>query len=163
MTGILIFILFMLNIFLIFAVVLLYQRQNRFKEMEENQRKIQQESEEMLSAFLFELKEENQSFISKFQQDKMQTNQVNIQNEESREIVKQEEPLTAETYSRMLASEAYQNSNKKMSVQEDIEKTFAEQVEMLAQQGLSSSEIARQLKKGKTEVELLLKFHKNHR
>ncbi|MBW8350521.1 hypothetical protein K0H71_13825, partial [Bacillus sp. IITD106] len=161
MTGILIFILFMMNTFLIFAVVLLYQRQNRFKEMEENQRKIQQESEEMLSAFLFELKEENQSFISKFQQDNIQTNLVNIPKEETREISKQEEPIAAETYSRMLASEAYQNSNKKMNAEENIEKTFAEQVEILARKGLSSIEIARQLKKGKTEVELLLKFHKN--
>lgn len=151
----------MMNTFLIFAVVLLYQRQNRFKEMEENQRKIQQESEEMLSAFLFELKEENQSFISKFQQDNIQTNLVNIPKEETREISKQEEPIAAETYSRMLASEAYQNSNKKMNAEENIEKTFAEQVEILARKGLSSIEIARQLKKGKTEVELLLKFHKN--
>ncbi|MCR2820693.1 hypothetical protein [Lederbergia panacisoli] len=160
MIGILIFFLFMLNIFLILAVVILYQRQNRFIEIERNQRKIQEESEEMLSAFLLELKEENKSFITQFQhspKNNKQSGDEQLTKIEPEAVVEKEAPITAETYSRLLATEVYKNNQTEV----DTKKTFAEQVEDLSQKGLSSSEIAKQLKKGKTEVELLLKFHEN--
>ncbi|MBS4198982.1 hypothetical protein KHA93_04850 [Bacillus sp. FJAT-49732] len=159
----------MLNIFLILAVVILFQRQNRFIEMERNQRKIQQESEEMLSAFLLEIKEENKSFISKFyhtkQDDRSDEQPIDIDIHRSKDepirTLTQEEPITSETYSRMLASEVYQKSSD--NKRDSEEKTFIEQVDALSQKGLTSSEIAKHLKKGKTEVELLLKFHENRK
>ncbi|MFB9829058.1 hypothetical protein ACFFMO_14540 [Lederbergia wuyishanensis] len=133
--------------------------------MEKNQRKIQQESEEMLAAFLMELKEENNSFISNFQHVE-KDNSSNFQpetseiNDEVTVNIKQEEPINSEVYSRMLASDIYQKANKQIRDSEVyIEKTFEEQVEELSQKGLNSSQIAKQLKKGKTEIELLLKFH----
>ena len=149
----------MLNLFLILAVVVLYQRQNRFIEIERNQRKIQEESEEMLAAFLLELKEENKSFITQFQHSPKSNKQSDDMQNEPNAIVEQESPITAETYSRMLAAEVYENKQSEV----ETPKTFTQQVEDLSQKGLTSSEIAKQLKKGKTEVELLLKFHENRK
>src|SRR5699024_3873754 len=62
MISTLIIILFLLNCVTIFAVILIYMRQNRLMELEKQQSKNYLESQELLSSFLFELKEENERF-----------------------------------------------------------------------------------------------------
>ncbi|MBS4203759.1 hypothetical protein [Lederbergia citrea] len=175
MTGTLIFLLFMFNILLTLAVVLLYLRQNRFVEIEKKQRKMQAESEELLTGFLMEIKEENEQFISKVS--KMKEEEDLFQQElntaqQSIKDVKHESHISAEAYARLLAARVYQTDevdsrsdlqqsmNDPADAEEEAldEKSFSEQVNYLTKQGLSEEEIAKVLKKGKKEVELLLKF-----
>lgn len=66
MTTFLLFLSFILNIIAIFAVIILYLRQNRFFQAEERQAKMMKELEELISTYMLEMKEENEDFIKKF-------------------------------------------------------------------------------------------------
>lgn len=57
-----------LNFIALFAVVLLYLRQNRLLQLEKKQDKIIKEMEEFFSGCILEFKEENESFISRLQE-----------------------------------------------------------------------------------------------
>lgn len=190
LTGLLIFFLFMLNILLILAIILLYLRQNRFIEIEGKQRKIQEESEEILTAFILEIKEENEQFIEKINKMQQTINSLQLkeqkpsQSEENshfpisdKQNDQQDRSLTPKAYSRLLASQTYKNDVYQVRENEKIdedqleihtekqveEKTMIQHVSDLNKQGLSSGEIAKVLKKGRTEIELLLKFHENRK
>ncbi|GAE43682.1 hypothetical protein [Mesobacillus boroniphilus] len=63
MTTFLLLLSLILNGAAIFAIILLYLRQNRLVEAEKKQEKIIKEIEEVFSAYLFELKEENDKFL----------------------------------------------------------------------------------------------------
>lgn len=54
-----------LNIIALFCIIVLYLRQNRFIEIEKNQERLLAESEQMISAFILEIKEDNEKFIEK--------------------------------------------------------------------------------------------------
>lgn len=68
MTSILLIFSLVLNIIALFAVVLLYLRQNRLLQLEKKQDKIMNEMEEFFSGCILEFKEENESFISRLQE-----------------------------------------------------------------------------------------------
>lgn len=176
MTSALIFLLFILNAVLIFTVILLYMRQNRLMEMEKAQQKVQAETEELMTSFLLEIKEENQLFMSKLddlrksQQAKGKESST-IEKEEivGREKQKIDELPTVETknFVRMQAEKAYHVSSAEQSGIKDSEEDsenlsqinlFADQVQSLHAKGLSVEDIAQRLNKGKTEVSLALKF-----
>ncbi|MBS4207597.1 hypothetical protein [Bacillus sp. FJAT-50079] len=174
MTGTFIFLLFMLNGVTIFAVVLLYLRQNRLKEIEEAQRKNQEESAELLSAFLLELKEENEQFLSIIQQlqkqNKDQKKPIAETYKETKDspqptMLNQEQPITAETYATLLT---YPDENINQSAESDAKAEKAEtmqtslidQAYQLQSTGVSIDEIAKKLHKGKTEIALMLKFRR---
>lgn len=65
MTGIIMFLLFLLNIVTIFAVVVLFLRQNRFIQVEKEQKAMIAEMEELLSGYMLEMKEENEALLEK--------------------------------------------------------------------------------------------------
>lgn len=173
MVGTLIFILFMFNGLTVLAIILLYLRQNKIIEMENNQRKNQEEFAELFSDFLMELKEENDQFVSVL-------NNLNANSKRADEVFKEDEkadktdlnaslnqelPITTETYSRLLAFKTYDQDNSNAPSSKKIEKTlqemtFSEQVDNLQEQGLTIEEIAKTLNKGKTEIELMLKFRR---
>lgn len=173
--GILIFILFILNILLIFCLILLFVRQNRLFDLEKKQRQIQAESEEMLAGFLLELKEENDKFISKVveiqheslpvdhsSKDKNQENvpYSDIEKEEKENTIK----LKTDAYSRLLTKQSYEKPDELPQENHDAEEndhqSMIEKVLFLHNKGISTEKIAKQLGKGKTEIELLLKFHR---
>ncbi|MBO0995416.1 hypothetical protein [Bacillus sp. SD088] len=176
MTSALIFLLFILNAILIFAVVLLYMRQNRLMEIEKAQKKMQAETEEFLTSFLVEMKEENQLFMSKVadfhtsQQTKAEdlhemNNEGHVKSEH--QLEEHQPSVKAKNYTRMQAEKAYhvnaveQSGMKESEGELDIlsdTRLFADQVESLQAEGLSIEEIAQRLNKGKTEVSLALKF-----
>lgn len=56
---------FLFNVLSIFAIILLYLRQNRFARAEQNVNKMVKEIEDIFSVYLMELKEENDAFIKK--------------------------------------------------------------------------------------------------
>ena len=65
MTGIFMFILFLLNIITIFAVIVLFLRQNRFIQAEKDQKAMVAEMEELMSGYMMEMKEENEALLEK--------------------------------------------------------------------------------------------------
>ncbi|WP_214777126.1 hypothetical protein [Bacillus sp. ISL-45] len=176
----------MLNGAAIFAIILLYLRQNRLAEAEKKQGKIIKEIEEVFSAYLFELKEENDKFLELM-------TATNIQKQSGGKKAApieatEEKPDTGadeaskETHQRLgkgisyhAARKAYQQnhepvptvSNDKIYMEfpedhsESKQLSFVDQVVNMKKQGLTIEEIARDLDKGKTEIELLLKFRQN--
>ena len=65
MSGIFMFILFLLNMLTIFAVIVLFLRQNRFIQAEKEQKAIMAEIEELMSGYMMEMKEENETLVEK--------------------------------------------------------------------------------------------------
>ncbi|WP_342604851.1 hypothetical protein [Peribacillus sp. FSL E2-0159] len=66
MSAFFIFLFFVLNIFTIFAIIVLYLRQNRLSKMEKDQKAIIGEMEQLLSGYLMEMKEDNETLVKAF-------------------------------------------------------------------------------------------------
>ncbi|MFE4810903.1 DUF6115 domain-containing protein [Peribacillus simplex] len=66
MSAIFIFLLFVLNIFTIFAIIVLYLRQNRLSKLEKDQKAIIGEMEQLMSGYLMEMKEDNETLVKAF-------------------------------------------------------------------------------------------------
>ena len=208
MSTFLLVVSFLLNALTIYAIIVLYTRQNRLADLDKKQERIIKDMEDLISSYLFEMKEENEKFLYRFE---------NINDEAPEKSFAPKKPavqtppsvknqpekdsefpfeMTAPSTSRLLAARAYQTNqvplekpeakepsesfdsdetNKtvsKESISEENEReklikvlpkeeTLAEQVIKLQKQGKSIEEIARQLKRGKTEIELILKFQQN--
>ncbi|MGG5252924.1 hypothetical protein ACQYAD_05450 [Neobacillus sp. SM06] len=204
MTTFLLLISLLLNGVAIFSIILLFTRQNRFLEVEKKQENMIKEMEELISSYLFEMKEENEAFLSKFQatgtpilratNPAANVNKTTLAEKTNQEVKMDNEPDSdwkekAAGALKNQAVKAYQKSSRKeassketLSEQVSVkgmdtkavhigaEKTspsspddiyrdlFVNQVMILQNQGLSIAEIAKKLNKGKTEIELLLKF-----
>ncbi|XJZ28524.1 hypothetical protein ACF5W4_06940 [Bacillota bacterium Lsc_1132] len=207
MTTFLLLISLLLNGIAIFSIIVLFTRQSRFLEVEKKQEKMMKDMEEVISSYLYEMKEENEAFLRKFQaanspknskQDSLsampETKSISSKKAEH-EPVGERKGKTASAFKKQ-AAQAYQNSflEKKeneskvlvseqdsfnalasknaeemagktasnSSPEEIYRDLFVNQVIMLQKQGLTNEEIAKKLNKGKTEIELLLKFAQNH-
>lgn len=201
------FLLFSLNIFTIFAVIILYLRQNRLTKLEKEQKALIMEMEELLTGYLMEMKEDNEALIKAVSQagsqtsvDKMKEQMIVKSQSAGEQAVPVEKPIQEPKLrgTKRQAMNAYKNQSEKdgeykssdemkdnleLSAEASIlskekalviEKDFSallqdsleelslnEQVDYLAEQGLSIEEIAKKLNRGQTEIELLLKFQKN--
>ena len=71
--------LFSLNIFTIFAIIVLYLRQNRLSKLEKEQKAIISEMEELLTGYLMEMKEDNEALIKAFTQTGIIPNEEKIE------------------------------------------------------------------------------------
>jgi hypothetical protein len=195
MIAFLVIISLMLNILALITIVILYLRQNKLIKMDERQKSIIKEMEELISAYLLEMKEENSLFmdrILKFQAeqninppepeqgilDKL-VEEPSVHLEKHKEI----EPLDLNKTANIHARKAYQKqkhhehatavlnvkngkaeNHDNQKVEETLyeqEESFIQQILNLEKQGNSIEEIAKKLNKGKTEIELLLKFQEN--
>jgi hypothetical protein len=75
MTSVFLFISIVLNIIALFSIVILYLRQSKLFEVEKKQQRMIEEMEDVISTYLAEMKEENESFIERMT--KAATNQSN--------------------------------------------------------------------------------------
>ncbi|WP_163101530.1 hypothetical protein [Peribacillus alkalitolerans] len=204
----------LLNLVSIFAIIILYQRQNRLVQAENNQQMMIRELEDILQSFLLEMKDDNERFMSQFQKtpkmkkSSVSTNSPNPFFEESRNenisnltgfednspLSKKQKPnLVLNNYKKnnnlidddgigfsdklfsqedkVELSNSLKSSEKKKvshfqdSFKEQLSKhhvmkslTIQEQIDELMEKGMSIEQIAKKLNKGKTEIELLLKF-----
>ncbi len=201
MTTFLLLISLLLNGIAIFSIILLFTRQNRFFVVEKKQEKMIKEMEELISSYLYEMREENEAFLSKFQAAgrpnlraadptalviktstveksskklKMDKGPASDWKEEAtgafkKQAVKAYQKTSGkEEASKEIISEqasvnsmdtiAKVNGDSQTSPEEIYRDLFLNQVMILQNQGLSIAEIAKKLNKGKTEIELLLKF-----
>ncbi|MFS0643474.1 DUF6115 domain-containing protein [Siminovitchia sp. 179-K 8D1 HS] len=149
MTAIMILISFLLNVLLIFAMILLFMRQNRFVEIEKKQRALLSESEELVNGLLAEIREENDRFLQQI-----------MHVREKRENPPQNLPLNrgADEHAD-LSEETFDGPEKQETSQEGP--SLRKQVEEMAAQGMTLAEIAKTLGKGKTEIELAMKFYRD--
>lgn len=85
MTSVFLFISIVLNIIALFSIVILYLRQSKLFEVEKKQQRMIEEMEDVISTYLAEMKEENESFIERIT--KAAKNQVNKKvNSEKKEV-----------------------------------------------------------------------------
>lgn len=65
MTSVFLFISIVLSIIALFSIVILYLRQSKLFEVEKKQQKMIEEMEDVISTYLAEMREENESFIER--------------------------------------------------------------------------------------------------
>lgn len=205
MSGLFMFLLFLLNILTIFAIIVLFMRQNRFIQVGKDQKAIVKEMEDLMSGYILELKEENEALLEKVVHKKQTSvkkdeenkasipketavlNEINKVEEnnvtttlfstknkaaeayKSQSQIKQEiAPMTGDSLELSTESEKkatkpdnssfYETLQASLNGYSSEEPSIHEQVNALIKQGLSAEEIAKTLKRGKTEIDLLLRF-----
>ncbi|MGF7533172.1 Swarming motility protein SwrB [Bacillus mexicanus] len=150
---------FTLHGILLYAVVILYMRLAAVKETEKQQKKILEETENTLAAFLLELKEENEKLIentpspSSQMKEETQKTDLRLAEKKSEQEAVQEEENFLEHIEGLITEVERQEENVNSNTQ-----SFEDKVMELYEQGYSASQIAQKLKSGKTEIELFLKF-----
>ncbi|MCS0787189.1 DUF6115 domain-containing protein [Cytobacillus pseudoceanisediminis] len=196
MTAFLLAISLLLNIVALLAIILLFLRQNKLMETEKKQEKMLVEMEEVISSYLFQMKEENDDFINKFSQInaknqlsvKEKSIRVNTERKSDENIAKadekslrlarasvyqaskaykknlrasEEELNESEGLASLKETESVMQSDNSQRAKEEIPSSMEDQVFMMKKQGLNVEDIAKRLGKGKTEIELMLKFRQN--
>ncbi|OKL37114.1 DUF6115 domain-containing protein [Domibacillus mangrovi] len=140
----------------LFALILLFQRQNNMKQTEKKMIQTAAETEEMMSAFLMELKEENEQLIKQLSKKEAERKKpVPILNEAPQDDLLVLPPIIP----RASVAKAY-SSVKKEPKKPVKEQSASERMMELKKQGFSEEEIARELKIGVTEVQIGLKFYR---
>jgi hypothetical protein len=156
MITFLITISFLLHAVSLFALILLFQRQNNMKHREKKMQQTAAETEEMMSVFLMELKEENEKLINQLSKKAPEQKEpAPIPHETPRDDAVVLPPIVP----RAAAVKAYDGAKKKPE-QPLKEQSAAERMIELKKQGFSEEEIARELQIGVTEVQLSLKFYR---
>jgi len=157
---------FALHITTIYILVVLFTRYRSLKELEDSQKNIQKETEEALSYFLMEIKEENEKFLAQFNQKEffsakgqkiLEEKNIppKIDVNRKNEVPKHLESLL-QSQEDVLDVEAKDKDDYNESEFDLRTKTFK-----LLNDGYSPEEIAQKLNIGKTEVELFIKFNEN--
>lgn len=199
-------VLFILQIFSFYIIVLLNSKIAKFKDLERDQERMVREMDDAISVYLMEMKDENDRLIRELTEREIQhvvapmqsvqlQNQVNEQSETSRtssplqlndrkceqisSLVEQGNGLVmpdlehillgAKTVPKNIVANAYKKQNiiandsvPAPAIDEPINQvlpTFESEVVTLYKNGFSIEEIAKRTQKGKTEIELLIKFH----
>ncbi|USK35717.1 hypothetical protein LIT25_10695 [Bacillus sp. F19] len=140
-----------------YLIALIYIRYQSVKKSEGKQAAMLEEAERSLAAYLIDLKEENEKLINEIKMERLKV--INIGRNTSHPKKAESEPEDSEFPVHAIGYEDYlelSSSNETVHPQSDEEKVIS-----LYQKGYSSEEIAKELKKGITEVELLLKFRQN--
>lgn len=157
MTAVLLIISMILHAAGFYFIALLYLKYKSVKQSEEKQAAMLEEAEQSLAAYLIEFKEENEKLIAGMKM--AQQKDINICRNSSHPQKSETEPEGPEFPVLRIAHED------QLELSDLMEKGHPESEEKkiisLYQRGFSSEQIARELNKGKTEVELLLKFRQN--
>ncbi len=199
-------VLFILQIFSFYIIVLLNSKIAKFKDLERDQERMVREMDDAISVYLMEMKDENDRLIRELTEREIQhvvapmqsvqlQNQVKEQSETSRtssplqlndrkreqisSLVEQGNAIAmpdlehillgAKTVPKNIVANAYKKQNiiandsvPAPAIDEPINQvlpTFESEVVTLYKNGFSIEEIAKRTQKGKTEIELLIKFH----
>jgi uncharacterized protein YoxC len=165
---------FILHAISFWIIILMYYRLEQTKEIERKQVNLLKDMEDVLTSYVLEMKEENELFLAKVNKDYQPLRgksalkeTVNKSEDDVAHISINtiETKLTDEDLSSLLPK--YEEEGKKPNsprqtnqVEENLkELSIGQQVKRLHKQGLNVEEIAKQLNKGITEIELFLKFN----
>lgn len=168
MTTIFIFLLFIIQVISFYFLAILYMKVLKYDDFEEKQKRLMEEMDDSLAAYLAEVKDENDKFIENListQGEKLSGDEV----EEVESIVSpkspspEEAPLINITTPKIPMNQVLRSYGK-MEYEPIEEVEVALEIDDrtraigLHNEGKSIEEIARMLGKGRTEVELILKF-----
>jgi hypothetical protein len=154
MIAFLLVISFILHALSLFVIILLYLQLSKVKETEKRQQQMAEEMEQTFSAYLLEWKEENERFLKELSD--MLTNRTRADGEQP----------PSKVNATSTKEEALPNYFPNIDDVKDIvdirhqamPPSLVDEAWKLFEQGKTIEEIAKILKKGKTEIELLLKF-----
>ncbi|WP_243386886.1 DUF6115 domain-containing protein [Aeribacillus kexueae] len=157
MTTLLILFSFIIHILSIFAIIILFTKYQSIKQLEQSQKQLLQETEEALSLFMMQMKEENEKFINQLQvSDKK--NPLPLRNEvESRQIKEENDDDDLPSHLQTILEQQMDVIEVKEIPRDET--TSHDQIIELSKKGYTIEEIAQQLNVGKTEIELFLKFN----
>lgn len=189
MNSFFIIISIILNFIALFGIIIIYLRQNRLFDLEKKQEKVVKEMEEVISSYLLEIREDNEKFLDKIKvMYQTRNGNLNLQIENKEEITytnptetKFNQPSEDQNNlsikpiqvvrSRVVAAykknhqlEETDTLEKAIDNNEDIKpknNSMLHEIISLKKQGFSEEEIAKRLNKGKTEIQLLLKFRQD--
>lgn len=165
MVYFLLLISFLLHVFTFITIKVLKDRITEPEDTALKQAQQQKEMEELLAVYLLEIREENEKVVS------MLTAEKNIKQEKSTTYpskvkIEQENPYEKvapikhkEQYTEPTVDYQPPTVNESQDI---VEKSFSGEVLSLYNQGESIESIARKLDSGKTEIELMIKFHKKN-
>lgn len=154
MTATLIALLFVMQLIALYFISMLYLKYSNLKQIEGNQQKMLQEMEQAFTLYLQDMQEENDRLLAEMKN--LAFKQKNSEKVVASQVVVEDIKPTF-TPPKAQAVGAYK---KTMPSPIKKEETVEEIVHRLAMEGNSIEQIARSLGKGKTEVELLLKFNR---
>ncbi|SOC35581.1 hypothetical protein [Ureibacillus acetophenoni] len=183
LTTIFIILLIISQLFCFYIIALLNAKVAKFKDLEVRQEKIMREMEESISLYLVEIQEENDRLIKELSEvqptKKVRKTADMVETEIERTTDKNEGNIDSNNLSyeqkvfvpKSIARNAY-SKNKTLKTNNDTKTvdnafesnseapiiSFKEHVIKLHNQGKNIEEIAKLTNKGKTEIELLLKF-----
>lgn len=178
MNTVLFIISFILHIFTIYGMVVLFAKYQSIKQLEQSQKQLLQQTEEALSLFLMEVKDENEKFLQSMELtfDK-NVKQVDKKKVEAKPLINTRQEGEFHHVEQMGTNEAEEIPNHLQSLlkakgedvleidrmqeddSNDLKGGIHKQVNELIKKGYTIEEIAQQLKVGKTEIELFIKFH----
>lgn len=174
--------LFLIQMITIFVIVLLYSKLSKFQNIEKRQNELINEMDNAISVYLMEMKEENDRLISELKKPNVAQKAASTRKEGPAQTIKEQPVKEQEMEPRKFvpvkqAASAYQKQKTQQQVEEKdneaLEKaetlsedneiqehlTFEQQVINHYRNGKTIEEIARMMGRGKTEIELLVKFH----
>ncbi|WP_339170309.1 hypothetical protein [Anoxybacillus sp. FSL W8-1294] len=149
MTTFLWFASFVLHGISLFLIILLSLKWVKIKETEREQAELIREMETMMTTYLMQFKEENERFVKQ-----ITSSAVRQKKRETPPSLREEQPSLPidDVVDRIELSTTTPKG------EESLDSLVSEALK-LQQQGKTIDEIAKILKRGKTEMELLLKFH----
>ncbi len=187
MTTILIVVLFVLQLLSFYFIIILNTKLAKFKDLEKKQERLMREMDDSISLYLTEMKDENNRLIQALQvvpkpertngtgqhqkplpvqkdQGQPLTKAESVQKDVSEPRILMPKNIVANAYSRQqqgAGTPMQATASTPVAVQKEEQKplTLEQQIVQMAKQGKTAEEIAKKLQKGKTEIELLLKFH----
>ena len=166
MTTIFLLFLFVTQLISFYFLALLYAKVSKFDDLEKKQGKLMREMDDSITAYLSELKDENDRLIIQLASREESKSKVFVE-ENAQTLV---EPITTHKESSSekkihppkfpvnLALKSYSATNLHTATNEQVEVDDKTRALQLHDLGHSIEEIAKKLGKGQTEVKLILKF-----
>ncbi|GAE91597.1 hypothetical protein JCM21714_550 [Gracilibacillus boraciitolerans JCM 21714] len=154
MLYILLFISFMIHVITFIIIRQLKNRQDELTTVEDNVNQQVRNVEDTLAIYLVELKEENDRFMQQFE--RIDSTEAN--NEETDNHKKEYTKSVSPPLQQPQQEPEYQPISTIGMEKDTVENSTTATILHLHDKGYTIDEIAKKLDKGKTEVELLLKF-----
>lgn len=171
MTAILLSVSLLLHIVAFYFIVVLYMKYATMKELSDTQKKMVEETEQAMTSFLIEMKDENDRLLKQLNTSSKHPQQLNESMMPETKKHQQNEASPKENKRNDLIEKGQEDLPDYLAaanVVEDVieitnvpqEKKLSFEIEAinLFENGYTVEQIAKRLNKGKTEIELLLKF-----
>ena len=157
MSGVFIAFLFILQFVSFFLIAILNARLSKFQDVERKHEELMKEMDDAVSAYLFEMKDENNRLLEELSRRSSKFEGIEVKSQHLQDEIGFSAPSAI---SKTKVANLYKQSFKLEESEPPLKPTtLKEQVIQLSKTGKSTEQIAKQLGKGKTEIELMLKFN----